>query len=211
MPAVAGFRPALVCLALAAGCGSQSPPAVMETAFSQRALSIAGEYQSWGRVDDEVRWAPALCRLPLPGVARMSASDDVGTHGQKLYSVFARRRDAYPAGPHEDQVVVKEAWKAERVTDPNARFAPQSFDAGSGTDHFYPYAQKDGVLYRASERAGLYIMYRTAAGTPDTDNGWVYATLTADGKVTAAGRVASCIGCHEDAAHERLFGVPKAP
>jgi hypothetical protein len=26
--------------------------------------------------------------------------------------------------------------------------------------------------------------------------------------VTSAGRVSSCMGCHEVATHERLFGVP---
>jgi hypothetical protein len=55
-------------------------------------------------------------------------------------------------------------------------------------------------------------MFKAAEATPDTDDGWVYATVTADGQVTAAGRVASCMSCHDTAAtHERLFGVPVAP
>jgi hypothetical protein len=54
-------------------------------------------------------------------------------------------------------------------------------------------------------------MYRLPDTTPDTDEGWVYATITAAGEVTAAGRVASCMGCHEVATHERLFGVPLSP
>ena len=46
--------------------------------------------------------------------------------------------------------------------------------------------------------------------TPDTDEGWVYGTVSADGKtVTSAGRVQSCMNCHQDAPHDRLFGVAK--
>ena len=32
-----------------------------------RCWQIARDYISWGRVDDELRWAPGLCRQPLPG------------------------------------------------------------------------------------------------------------------------------------------------
>jgi hypothetical protein len=35
----------------------------------------------------------------------------------------------------------------------------------------------------------------------------VYGTVAADGTVTGAGRIASCMGCHADAPHERLFGL----
>jgi hypothetical protein len=53
-------------------------------------------------------------------------------------------------------------------------------------------------------------MYKLDAKTPGTDEGWVYGTVTPDGKdVTCAGRVASCMGCHADAPHDRLFGLAK--
>jgi hypothetical protein len=180
--------------------------------FAQRAQAIAGEYAGWGRVDDELRWAPFLCRIPLPGVAYMSASTDTATHGRKLYSVFVKRRDAYPAGRQAaDQVVVKESWTAEPVDTP---YSPESAaHAGGNTagNHFYPYAKQGDTVYRAAARAGLYIMFKVDPPTADTDQGWVYATLTPDGRVTAAGRVASCMSCHEQAPHDRLFGVPKSP
>ena len=180
-------------------------------AFKTQALAIANTYTAWGRVDDEVRWAPSLCRLPYPGIARPSESNDPTTHGQKLYSVFARNHAEYPDGPHTDQVIVKESWTAELVTDADAGFHPESHDAGAGaTDNFYPYARSDGGVYRAAEPAGLYIMFKVTPPTPDTDEGWVYATITATGELTAAGRVSSCMGCHEVAPHERLFGVPKS-
>jgi hypothetical protein len=186
--------------------------APLPAALVERALAIAGEYTAWGRVDDEWRWAPGLCRLPNPGVARQSESNDPATHGQKLYSVFAKNRAGYPNGPHTDQVIVKQSWKAETVTGVGgaggynpASYRPEAADAG---DHFYPYAIKDGVIYRASEQAGLYLMWKVDPGSPDSDEGWIYATVTTAGQVTSAGRVASCMGCHELADHERLFGVP---
>ena len=186
-------------------------PPPLDEAFVATALQIAADYTAWGRVDDELRWAPWLCRIPLPGIARPSESNDATTHGQKLYSVFAKNHDAYPAGPQDGQVVVKQSFTAELVT-PGTAFAPASAhfapDAG---DHFYGYAQGDGGVYRAAQPAGLYIMFRLDPSAPNTDQGWVYATITADGQVTSAGRVASCMGCHEVATHERLFGVPLSP
>jgi hypothetical protein len=181
-------------------------------AFEAEALAIAGEYQSWGRVDDELRWAPGLCRQPLPGVARPSQSNDSATHGQKLYSVFVRNHAAYPTGPQTDQAVVKESWVPELVTGADAGFDPGSYRASADAgDHFYAYAKADGGVYRASAPAGLFIMFKVDPTTPETDEGWVYATVSTAGKVTSAGRVASCMGCHEVAQYERLFGVPLSP
>src|SRR5437870_10625362 len=69
--------------------------------------------------------------------------------------------------------------------------------------------RRDGRLYRPAARSGLFIMFKTEPGTPGTDEGWVYGTVTADGKqVTSAGRVESCMACHRDAPHDRLFGLP---
>jgi hypothetical protein len=196
--------------------GSPAPVAI-NPAFAERALAIARTYVSWGRVDDELRWAPALCRLPLPGVARMSSSENVATHGRKLYSLFALHRDGYPRGPHAGQAIVKEAWTAEVV---NQKFDPASArNFGDAGDHFYPYAQQDGVVYHAGARAGLYLMFKIDPAAPadagfdrtQSDEGWVYATLTTAGEVTAAGRVQSCMDCHNHAAHERLFGLPAGP
>ncbi|MFL5305236.1 MAG: hypothetical protein ACJ8F1_08485 [Polyangia bacterium] len=188
--------------------GSDGGP-VLVPAFVEIARQIADTYLSWGRVDDELRWAPSLCRLPLPGVPRPSQSSDSSTHGQKLYSVFAKNRMAYPAGPQTGQVVVKQSWRAEKVD--AGRYEPTSYrgDGGSPTaDHFYPYASGDGGVFRTGDFAGLYMMWRVDPPTPDTDQGWVYATILPSGEVTSAGRVSSCMGCHEVATHERLFGVP---
>src|SRR5688572_20399864 len=48
----------------AGGPGGASAP----LAFEAETMAIARDYLSWGRVDDELRWAPFLCRQPLPGI-----------------------------------------------------------------------------------------------------------------------------------------------
>ncbi len=40
------------------------------------------------------------------------------------------------------------------------------------------------------------------------DEGWGYGTISVDRKtVSSAGRVASCMRCHDSAPHGRLFGL----
>jgi hypothetical protein len=78
------------------------------------------------------------------------------------------------------------------------------------TDRFLPYARQDGRLYHAAQKAGLFVMYKLDPGTPGTDEGWVYGTVSADGReVLSAGRVGPCMACHWDAPHDRLFGLKK--
>ena len=155
--------------------------------------------------------------FPLPGIARPSESSDRTIHGQKLYSVFVKNHDAYPNGPHTDQAVVKQSWTANLVSGSDAGFDPGSVRSqADASDHFYPYAEKDGGVYRAGAPAGLFIMFRLDSATPETDEGWVYATVYPAGEVTSAGRVASCRGCHErtpltnacSASHSRRFSKP---
>jgi hypothetical protein len=198
--------------------------------FDENLLQIAKFYKEYGRVDDTMRVAPAACdapRNPKAGVARFSESKDEKTHGKKLYSVFASYKGAYlfakgfkeqPAG----QMLVKQSWLAEEVKedddkerkvvvtplkrrpdDPKERVSPDRID------HFLPYAEKAGKLYHAAKQAELFIMYKVDPKTKDTDNGWVYGTVTPDGKkVTSSGKVESCMKCHQDAPHGRVFGLP---
>lgn len=207
---------------------ADSPP------FHARLLKIAEIYSVYGRIDDEVRWAPVYCRMPMPGQPRYSQSSDEATHGQKLYSLFARDREAYltktdasPVG----QIVVKEAWVPEEVDAKPILDASQIVRTERGRDrkvpddlapvglgaifqsgdHFHPFAEKKGKWYRAKERGPLFIMMKLDAKTPGTDEGWVYGTVSADGKtVTSAGRVASCMKCHEER-KDRLFGLVPTP
>ena len=73
-----------------------------------------------------------------------------------------------------------------------------------------PSAKKDGKTYYATEKHALFVMMKLDSKTADTDEGWVYATLTPDGKtVTSAGKLESCMKCHQKAENDRLFGLPK--
>jgi len=219
------MRSLAMAVLLVAGCGGASEPVdpasgsndpngvaqgtPLERDFAIQAGRIATEYQAWGRVDDELRWAPYLCRQPMPGSAYVSASNHADTHGQKLYSVFVKARADYPEASKPGQVVVKESFVPEIV---NA-VVPYNYGNGSNieADHFSPYAVKDGVIYKAGAPAGLFLMFKVDPASTRTDRGWVYATVAPTGQVTAAGRIASCMTCHEEAPHDRLFGVPQSP
>src|SRR5262245_44738818 len=102
---------------------SQPSPTEPEAPFYADLLKVAAEFKWWGRVDDELGWAPFYCRAPMPGRVAFSASKDEETHGQKLYSLFARNRQDYLALTKDKtvaigQVVVKESWLPEEITDP---------------------------------------------------------------------------------------------
>src|SRR5205814_957744 len=102
-----------------------------------------------------------------------------------------------------DQVIVKESFLPEEL---KPGVAPRQNDIEP--------AMRDGKAYVAGERRELFIMAhpKDASILPDEmlDDGWVYGTVSADGKhVTAIGRIASCMKCHEDAPHGRLFGIDR--
>jgi hypothetical protein len=205
----------------------EEKPVKQDQPFHARLLEIARQYKApnpkatWGDenfttpVDCQIpNWAPALCRMPepgedyLPAKLRSSASKDEDSHGQKLYFLYAKDKWAYldvaqkasPVG----QVLVKESWTAEEAREATRH---RIFKGAVGPD---PYAEKDGKKYHVGKLVGLYIMFKTEPKTPGTDEGWVYGTVSADGKqVTAAGRVESCMSCHVKAKHDRLFGLAK--
>ena len=212
--AAAASAPASAASASSDPVSSPDPQETLDPRFVPVMAAAFAEYKPWGRWDDEMRWAPWLCRMPLPAAARVSAAGD-GGHARKLYSVFAKHRAFYgyqaavagraqPAG----QVIIKEAYHPEpvekRELDPSIL---QDQDLDGQGDHFDRYASEDGRLYRASELAGVYVMAKLPPGAEGTDSGWVYGTVTPSGQVTSAGRVASCMGCHVDAGPERLFGA----
>jgi hypothetical protein len=201
--------------------------------FDREILEAAAEYKSWGRVDDEIRWAPTLCRAPRPGRVYPSASDEDQTHGKKLYSLFARERDDYVAHTHDQtvdvgQAVVKQSWLPEEITDPKEKprqptdrydvaVSPGAYRSDGrkprdpdAADHFYPYVWLGDKVFKAAKQAELFVMLKLDPETHNTDGGWVYATVTPDGKkVTSAGMLESCIRCHSEATSDRLFGLSK--
>ncbi|MDC3955221.1 hypothetical protein [Polyangium jinanense] len=194
-----------------------APSTELDPRFVPVIAAAYRDYKAWGRVDDELRWAPWLCRMPEPGRARMSGAED-GDHARKLYSVFVKEQKTYPltqaAAPEPQpvgQILVKESYYPELVDKANP---PEDLahlqEKTMKEDHFNPYARVGDRVYRASRLAGAYVVLKVAPGTPGTDAGWVYGTVTPAGEVTSAGRVASCMGCHVSARYERVFGLDPA-
>jgi hypothetical protein len=170
----------------------------------------ADAYAAWGRVDERPNMAPELCAAPAPrdpneGV-RLSSAGDGSPHGRKLYYLYAKDRAAYlalGAGAGAGAAlpvgftVVKEA------------FAPRSATKDEVAAARHGFIEHDGAFLVPDARAGLFIMTKVGdAAESGTDEGWIYGTVAANGAVTSAGQVASCMGCHVgEATHERLFGV----
>jgi hypothetical protein len=196
--------------------------------FDAALLKVAATYTDFGRVDDEMRWAPFLCRMPRPARAYASASKEADTHGQKLYSLFVKNPTDYPLSSEPvknpeaaktwrakvGQAIVKQSWVPEELKEAPAklelrvRLDPKDAKTLFRDDHFVPYARKGDKLFKASKQADLFIMLKRDPTTAETDDGWVYGTVTPDGKkVTSAGKVESCMGCHQQAVRDRLFGL----
>ena len=188
------MKRALITIALV-GCGSHKAepekptrPGPDDPAATIRA--VASAYAKWGRVDEQPRQAPQLCAAPAPPPSglRVSAATE-GPHGTKLYYLYANDRAAYQN--HTAAV--------------GFQIVKESFAAVPSTNAGHPTVDIAGQKMMAGAETGLFVMAKV--GTPDSDAGWIYGTTTADGKVTSAGRVATCMGCHEDAPSDRLFGV----
>jgi hypothetical protein len=202
-------------LMLPVGCGGPDTAKTESGTFDGRLLEIANSYEGYELADTSAKIVPTFCRLPPPVGPTFSGSEDAATHGRKLYWLFVKefppggRFRAYtidgqasPVG----QAVVKEAWSPEegRAEGKLERELPTGFSRESGP------VIANGRAYHAGKKSGLFIMFKMEPGTPGTDEGWVYGTVTADGKtVTSSGRVESCMGCHRKAPHDRLFGLHK--
>ena len=145
-----------------------------------------------------------MCAMPRPehygskGQVRMSEAED-SPHGQKLYYLWASNREAYlKTEVATGFTIVKESFAAKPGKKPHEGIVRMDEPLHDTINH-------DGTWLTTGEAKGLYVM--TKVGGEGTDDGWVYGTITTDGVVTSAGRVATCMGCHEDAPHGRLFGL----
>jgi hypothetical protein len=173
---------------------------------------LAAQYEAWMPLDSPMRWSPELCFIPRQH-ARASAARDATPHGRKLYQLYVQDPEAYGARPTAklwepdpmdaragariEQGVVKRSYIPVRLEAPE--IDPSPFD-GLGP------AEMDGELYAPGGDAGLFLMFRPMDAVAETDAGWVYATVTPEGEITGAGRMASCMSCHTR--HEdRLFGL----
>ena len=184
-----------------------------EARFVATIREVAAPYQKWGRVDSAPNIAPMMCDMPGPehpawgsrGRVHLSEAADA-PHGTKLYYLWASDRAGYLAVGKQPVAtgftIVKESFAAKPIAAPSKQ--EPSFDGPP----LHAKLRVGETWMTTGEAKGLYVM--TKLGTAEgTDAGWIYGTITPGGTVTSAGRVASCIGCHEAAPHDRLFG-PKS-
>lgn len=191
--------------------------------------AVATAYRAWGRVDDQLRWAPADCRMLMPSRARLSRAS--GEHARKVYFVYASDMRAYEATTERDEApprgltVVKEAFTPRSLTEeertagtdgyrrpfPRIPGAPETTQGPilPSPNVYSPIVMPDGTHLGAGAPRGLYAMRYLGADVAGTDAGWIYGTITAGGTVTASGQVARCMRCHRGAPHGRLFGTPE--
>jgi hypothetical protein len=192
--------------------------APFDSRWADEVRTVVAAYEGWGRVDDEMRWAPGLCRMPADAPAHVSESQDAATHGQKLYTLYAMDPVAYGARPSAmgggspiqglSQVIVKESFAPIALDELHDAKLGHGPGGGMGEHGLRP-AERDGRRFVAGERKGLYVMMKTTGSADGTDAGWVYATVEPDMiTVTAVGVIDSCTDCHADAGDDRLFGLP---
>jgi len=159
-------------------------------------------YEKFHRVTGEPRVPPTMCHMPGPFIYTSEASRE---HGGKLYLLYARHADGtkyieegQPA--KIGQTLIKESWQRIKGEPQGRTEAHKRYPGGL--------TMKDGDYdYHAGDSIGLFVMHKLDPKTPGTDQGWIYGTIDKHGKVTGAGRMASCIKCHEDADFDRRFGL----
>ena len=205
--AIALFAPVGCTVATTAPSIAESDSQVQTDAdLRRRLLEIAANYKGYEKADGRMRVAVVYCAAPT-GIPKaqyqFSRSDDANSHGKKLYLMYAAKIDpitgSYTSGKLQretDQVIVKESWLAERAKEDD-RFSETVAGA-------------NGERYKPGAKGPLFAMFQVDQKNPLSDDGWVYGTLTPDGKtITGIGRITNCMACHQKAPHGRLFGLPR--
>ncbi len=170
--------------------------------FKKLIKAIMKERKKLQPVSEEMREAPTLCRAPLPGEKMMvvktmkSNSDDKRTHGKKLYHLYVKNLKAYQKIKPPTKSIARDS---RVVTSPIGQtLIKDSFEA----------KQTKSKKHVPGKRYAYFIMTKLDPKTPNTDNGWIYATVDADAKtITGIGKIESCMKCHKEANHDRLFGL----
>ncbi|MCC6575195.1 MAG: cytochrome P460 family protein [Planctomycetes bacterium] len=188
---------------------SEKDAPTIDARFEKQLLAVGAEYKDYNKytqIGSDPHWSHTMCRGPIIPPA-LSKSIDDPTHGRKLYYLWAKDSEAYykvkegkpivlqPVG----QAIVKESYHPVEVTG----------TVGAHEETI----KRDGKTWKMGEKYALFVMLKLDPSTEGTDDGWVYATLSADGtKVTSSGIIKSCAGCHQDCAADRMFGYkPPAP
>jgi hypothetical protein len=188
------------CSLLLVGCSSTA------TSWdSQLEEQIFGHQFSMDLMTPIYRMAPGQCMAPPPSGPRMSEAEPGTAHARKLYHLYASDGDAYSRASRGEipnpvgLVLVKETHKIrylERHEQPEVR----KYQESRNEKRFVPWGVTD-----------LFLMYKVGdESTPGTDRGWIYGGATAEGVVYRSGLIESCMECHKDAPHDRLFGLAPA-
>ena len=128
----------------------------------------------------------------------MSQADPFTPHGKKLYHLYVSDPQGYVAavvGAAPAPVGLTLIKEAHHVLEGIGAHGP------TGTR----------IVRRPGAISELFIMSKVAdQDEAGTDAGWIYGVATPDGQIYANGLIESCIGCHEKADHDRLFGLAPA-
>ncbi len=192
--------------------GACSGPKISADAGQDAGLAMAeaaAQYRSWDRVTGPMQWAPMLCREPPSSSPRFSESPEGTIHGRKLFHLYASDLDAYTRviGGRDDGralALVKEV-RLPIVLPGSGDFASLRRHDAAGI----AVSPEDGRRYTPGEVVALFVMSRSGeVDRAGTDDGWVYGVVDGDGqRVIEAGVIASCVECHRQAPHGRVFGV----
>ncbi|MFT7630944.1 MAG: hypothetical protein ACI87E_001953 [Mariniblastus sp.] len=185
-------------------------PDVNNPDFHAGLQAAAAAYLKYPMVNQVPAVGNVFCRAPLPIEPTPKLSQSKGassSHGKKLYFLFAQDIMRYLSDEEteapEGQVLVKESWTS-KSSNPGAR---NLRNHASGI-RINPRTKIGNDVLEIGKRDDLFVMMKLKSDTPDTDQGWVYGVVASDtNKVKAAGRVASCVACHESAQRDRQFGL----
>ncbi len=167
--------------------------------FEKIVLDIVKNRKKLTPVSEQLRSAPTDC-IAVPAGGRVvktmtSKSDDVETHGKKLYHLYVKNLADYQKV--NDSQRKTSGKRPVHVSPVGQTLIKDSFHANS--------AENKGEV--PMKRYAYFVMTKLDPKTPGTDQGWIYATVDpAAEKVMAVDKLESCMSCHQTAIHDRLFG-----
>lgn len=160
---------------------------------------IAASYERWHLVDEVPNPAGVDCTVGFLGGPHLSGSDPASAHVDKVFYLYAFDVAAY--------------WRSvgarpERGPEPSA-IDPLIWAAGVRQvlvkESFTPRRLEHS--FRAGKPTGLFVMAQFEGAPAGTDDGWIYGTISPSGRVTSAGVIDKCVGCHAQQP-DRVFGLP---
>jgi hypothetical protein len=149
---------------------------------------IAATEDAWQHatfVSKELGWSPRLC-IPPPLGARghvaVPSEAGTGNHSRKLYVLQLSHPEEYTTLADEQplgQTILKHTW----------------------------YPVEPGSMVKGDD-GPLFVMHKAGEDIEGTDAGWIYAVFDTEGRLETAGKIQNCMGCHQDAEKDRMFGLP---